>query len=100
MIQRQISSGLKPLLLGLLLLVAGGVMTVSAPAFANDFHHRRENAFRERSYSPPPYAYHHDEGRHEGFYRQHHHNRCREQLVPYWDSYWGVWSQRVERVCW
>jgi hypothetical protein len=30
----------------------------------------------------------------------HHHPRCRERLVPYWNAYWQMWSERLERVCW
>ena len=91
MIQRHI-------VFGLLLVAASGLLTTSA--FADDFHHHRDTTFWARPYLPPQHVDRFSEGHHESFYRRHHHDRCREQYVPYWDAYWGVWSQRVERVCW
>ena len=98
MIRRQFSSGLRPAVLGLLLLLAGSLFCLSNPVFADSFYAYRDNSFRPYpSYRPAP-VYRPYEERYEGHYR--HHHRCRTHSVPYWDGYWGVWRQRVERVCW
>lgn len=93
----------KPLVMALvfMLALAGGI-GLSPAAFADPYRHHSWQE-RERHHSaPPPYRYRHDEpffGRNERFHHPHHH-RCRERLVPYWNPYWQIWSERVERSCW
>ena len=91
---------LQPALLSLALFL--GFMTPSGPALADPSHHFQSGDRWRHHASPPTYGY----GRHERFFEHHHrphynpyYPRCRTVQVPYWDAYWGVWSQRIERIC-
>ena len=89
MITDHISSALRRGLVGFLLLLAGVSLTGSPAAAFNAYEsHHRDHGHRERNYQAPSYQ------------ERYHHERCRTRLVPYWDPYWGVWSQRIERDCW
>lgn len=93
----------KPLVMVLvfMLALAGGI-GLSPTAFADPYRHHGWQE-RERHHSaPPPYRYRHEEPFFGHGYRFHHphHPRCRERLVPYWNPYWQIWSERVERSCW
>ena len=79
-----------------------GFMSPSGPALADPSHHFQYGDRWRHHASPPSYGY----GRHERFFEHHHrphynpyYPRCRTVQVPYWDAYWGVWSQRIERIC-
>lgn len=83
------------------LALAGGI-GLSPDAFADPYRHHSWQE-RERHHSAPsPYRYRHEEPFFGHAYRFHHphHPRCRERLVPYWNPYWHMWSERVERSCW
>ena len=100
MITDHISSALRRGLIGFLLLLAGVSLTGSPAAAYNAYEpHHRDHGHRERNYQAPSYQERYHQEHHHNFER-HHHERCRTRLVPYWDPYWGVWSQRVERDCW
>lgn len=83
-----------------LFLAVLNLMGGPAIAFNTDHHRHRDSDYNDRPPSPPPHHFRHQYERHDHFFRHHHHERCRTHMVPYWDSYWGIWSQRLERQCW
>jgi len=101
MMADHISSALRRGLMGFLLMLAGLSLTGGpATAFNSYEPHHRHHGYRERTYQSPSYHQRYQGEHHHDFYRHRHHERCRSRLVPYWDAYWGVWSQRIERDCW
>ena len=100
MMTDQISSTVRRGVSGLLLLLTMVSLTGGPAVAFNSYEpHNRNHGHRERNYQAPSYQERYHQEHHHNFHR-HHHERCRTRLVPYWDPYWGVWSQRIERDCW